>query len=433
MGRIKVPPIRGDGWIPFTIVMFGKGIALFRLLGIPVGIDPGWFLLAGLVIWSLATRVFPDGDGPLSIAPVHWVMAVAGTLGLFTSVVLHELAHAHVARRHGIPISGIKLFIFGGVAEMEDEPPDPRTEFLIAIAGPLLSLALGLGFLAAAFAGALAGLPRALTAVSGFVGWMNLVLAGFNMVPGLPLDGGRVLRSLLWVWKDDYLRATRIATAFGSAFALTLVFAGAWVALSGNPAGGIWWLLIGFFLNNASQLSYRDALVRHALEGERVADLMVSPPAVVAPELPLRTLVDDYFYRHHLQSFPVTSAGKLLGIVGTGEIKRIPRREWPVRTAREVMVPAGPDSVIHPEESVLRALSAMKRSGRVRLLVADQDRLSGVVTLSEILRLVAVKLDLGEADQIPSEERPPPLPVTWSGRHARHGVAARDLPPWRGS
>ena len=397
--------------------MLGKGITLFRILGIPVGIDPSWVLLVGLVIWTLATGVFPASDAALA-APVYWIMAVAGALGIFTSVILHELAHAVVARRHGIPISGITLFIFGGVAEMEDGPPGPRAEFLMAIVGPLLSVGLGLGFLAAGFAGGVAGLPRAVTAVLGYLGWMNLILAGFNMVPGFPLDGGRVLRSLLWVWKEDYLRATRIATAVGSGFAVTLIFAGVLIALAGGSVGGIWWLLIGFFLNNASQLSYRHALVRHALEGERVSGVMMTAPVAVAPELPLRALVDDYFYRHHFQSFPVVSAGTLLGSVGTRELKQVPRREWPARTVGEVLVPCGPDSMIGPEESALRALSSMSRSGTGRLLVVDHGKLAGIVTLADLFRLVAVKLDLEAADQPPRKDRPPPLPVFWSGRPA---------------
>ncbi len=397
--------------------MFGKGITFFRLLGIPVGIDASWLLLAGLFIWALATGVFPAGDGAAA-PPVSWIMAGAGVLGIFASVILHELAHAVVARANGIPVSGITLFIFGGVAELEDEPPGPRAEFQMAIAGPLLSVALGLGFHAAGLAGGWAGLPRAVTELLGYLGWLNLILAGFNLVPGFPLDGGRVLRSLLWVWQDDYIRATRVATAVGSAFAVALILLGLMLALSGSLAGGVWWLMIGFILKNASQLSHRHALVRHALEGERVSGFMMTAPVAVAPELPLRALVDDYFYRHHFQSFPVVSAGMLLGSVGTREIKRVPRREWPARTVGEVMVPSGPDSMIGSQDSALRALAVMSRGGLGRLLVVDHGKLAGMVTLADLFRLVAVKLDLEEADQAPLEDRPPPMPVLWSGRSA---------------
>jgi Zn-dependent protease/CBS domain-containing protein len=346
-------------------------------------------------------------------------MATVAAIGIFVSVILHEFAHAVVARRHGIQVSGIKLFIFGGVAEMEDEPPGPRAEFQMAIAGPLLSVALGLGFLAVTFAAGLADLPRPFGVVSGYLGWMNLILAGFNLVPGFPLDGGRVLRSLLWVWKDDYLRATRVATAIGSGFAVMLIFTGVLLALAVSPVGGIWWLMVGFFLNNASQLSYRHALVRHSLEGERVSGVMMATPVAVAPEIPLRSLVDDYFYRHHFQSFPVVSAGMLLGSVSTQEIKQVPRREWPVRTVGEILVPCGPDGMIGPEEPALRALTAMSRGGMSRLLVVDDGRLAGIVTLADLFRLVAVKLDLEEADRAPREDSPPRLPVFWSGRPAR--------------
>jgi Zn-dependent protease/CBS domain-containing protein len=399
--------------------MFGKGITAFRLLGIPVGIDASWILPAILMVWSLVTGAFPTMDGALAGQP-RWTMAIIGAAGIIASVILHELAHAVVARWNGIPISRITLFVFGGVAEMEQDPPGPRAEFRMAIAGPLLSIALGIALLAVASAGGFAGLSRPFVVLSAYLGWMNLILAGFNLVPGFPLDGGRVLRSLLWVWKDDYLRATRIATAVGSGFAVTLILAGVWIALAGSPVGGIWWLMVGFLLNNASQLSYRHALVRHALKGEQVSGVMLDTPVAVAPGTSLRSVVDDCFYRHHFQSFPVVSGGRLLGSVGTREIKRVPRREWSARTVGEILVPCGPDCIIGPKESALRALTAMNRGGLGRLLVVDQGKLVGIVTLADLFRLVAVKLDLEEADRAPREALPPPLPVFWSGRPARH-------------
>ena len=232
-------------------MFFGRRMTLFTLLGFRVQLDMSWLFLALLVTWSLAKGFFPI-EAPGLPAATYWWMGIAGTIGLLFSLVLHELSHSLVARRYGMTIRGITLFIFGGVAELADEPPSAKAELWTALAGPAMSLLIAVLFTAIGGLGGESRWPPPAVGVAAYLGTINFALAGFNLVPAYPLDGGRVLRAALWRWKGDLHWATRQASRVGGGFAFLLMAAGALQLINGNFIGGVWWFLIGLFLRNAS-------------------------------------------------------------------------------------------------------------------------------------------------------------------------------------
>jgi Zn-dependent protease/CBS domain-containing protein len=375
--------------------MFGKRIPLCKLFGFQVWIDWSWFILALLITWSLATGLFPSlfADEHLSTATL-WSMGVAGALGLFVSIVLHELGHSVVARQFGMQMRGITLFIFGGVAEMTDEPPSAKAEFFMAIAGPAVSVAIGGVMLAATAAGALYEWPTALVGVTGWLGWINLLLVGFNIVPAFPLDGGRVLRAALWHWTGDLRWATRVTSSVGGFFGIVLIVIGVLSMFAGNLVGGIWWVVLGLFLRGAASTSYKQLLVRRALEGEPVARFMNDDPVVVPADLPLQRLVDEYFYRHYHKMYPVNDGGRLVGCVTAGQLRETPRESWPSRTVRDVMEPCSEGNTIRSDADAMHALMKLNRSGASRIMVVDDGNLVGVLALKDLMRFLALRVEL---------------------------------------
>jgi len=374
--------------------MFEKRIPLFKLFGFSVSIDITWFILAILITWTLADDVFPRYFKDFSKATYLW-MGIAGALGLFVSIVFHEFCHSLVARRYGLPMKGITLFIFGGVAEMAEEPQSPMTEFLMAFAGPISSVLLGTGLyfvriLAEHFAwsGPANGVLQYLT-------WLNFMLAGFNLLPAFPLDGGRVLRSILWAARGNLRWATRIASQLGSGFGVFLIIMGGLLFfIWGDFVGGVWSALIGMFIRTASGMSYRQLLVRAALGGEEIRHFMKSDPITVPPSISIEQLVNDYFYRHHLKMFPVCDGDLLLGCVTSNQVKQVPREQWGRLSVADVVKPCSGQNTISPQTDAVRALSIMNRTGNSRLMVVDAGRLVGVVTLKDMLRFLDLKIDL---------------------------------------
>ncbi len=375
--------------------MFGKKIHLFTIFGFDVNIDFTWLFLAVLVTWSLARGLFPVWFGNYSTA-TYWWMGVAGALGLFLSIVFHEFWHSMIARRFGLPMKGITLFIFGGVAEMEEEPANAKTELLMAIAGPLSSVVLGLIFLLIFRAGGAIGWPEPINGVLVYLGWLNLVLAVFNMLPAFPLDGGRVLRSILWFAKGNIRWATRVASAIGSGFGMFLIVLGLLSFISGGFITGIWYFLIGMFIRGAALTSYRQVLVRNALSGETIAHFMQPEPVTVPPSTSIRDLVDNYIYKYHYKMFPVAEDGNLSGCITSNEVKNIPREQWSTLRVQDVLVPCSVDTTITPDTDAMKALSLMNKTGRSRLMVVDGDHLIGVITLKDMLKFLDLKIDLEE-------------------------------------
>jgi len=374
--------------------MFGKRIEVFKLFGIAVRLDLSWVIIAVLVTWSLARGFFPSEYPNLSRA-ICWVMGVAGAVGLFGSILFHEFSHALVARRYGLVIKGITLFIFGGVAEMEREPSSPKAEFLMAAAGPIASILLAMACYGTYLAGERAGWPEPPIGVARYLGLINGLLAAFNLIPGFPLDGGRLLRSVLWVWKRNLRWATRITSQIGAGFGLVLIFLGILNMLRGEFAG-LWWLLIGLFLRDAATTSYQQLLLRKALEGEPVRRFMISTPVTVPASSSIEQLVEGYIYRHHFKMYPVVEDGTLLGCVTIRQVKAIPRNEWKQHTVREVATPCSPENTVHPEDDAMKALSTMSRTGDSRLMVVEGNQLVGIIALKDMLGLLSLKVELEE-------------------------------------
>ncbi|MBN2371971.1 MAG: site-2 protease family protein [Vicinamibacteria bacterium] len=375
--------------------MFGRKISLFKLLGFEVSIDLSWLILAVLITWSLSTGLFPHYYAGLSAAQYIW-MGVVGALGLFASIIFHEMSHSLVARRYGMPIKGITLFIFGGVAQMEDEPPSPRAELAMAIAGPISSIVLGIAFLGFSGAtGAIAG-ARPIRAVLAYLGFINLVLAGFNLLPAFPLDGGRVLRALLWGWKRNVRWATHLASRIGAGFGAALIVLGLLNVLFGALVGGLWWFVIGMFLRGAAQQSYQQVLTREAFKGERVRRFMAPNPVTVDPTTSIKDLIEDYIYRYHHKMYPVVKGGRLLGCVSIAQIKEIPGNERASRTAGELAKECSRDNAIEADADAMSALTVMNRTGASRLMVVEGGALVGVIALKDMLRFLALKIDLEE-------------------------------------
>jgi Zn-dependent protease/CBS domain-containing protein len=371
--------------------MFGKRYRLFSLFGFEVRLDASWFFLALLVAWTLAAGTFPATTPGLSPAG-YWTMGIAGTLGLFASIVLHEFSHALVARRNRLPMRGITLFIFGGVAEMDAEPPSAKAEFLMAAAGPLASVVLGGLLLGIA---AISGWwPAPVRAVVGYLGTINLILAAFNLIPAFPLDGGRVLRAFLWHRRGDLASATRTASRVGAGFGLLLMMLGAVTFLFGGVVSGIWYFVLGLFLRGLATASYQQVLLRRALEGEHVRRFMKTDPVTVSPSTSVQQLVDDYVYRHHHKLYPVVEHGHLAGCVTLDGIRALPRGEWENHRVGDIAAACSASNTIDPGADALDALKLMRRSGSSRLLVARAGRLEGVITLKDLLDFFALKVEL---------------------------------------
>ncbi|MGD0230655.1 MAG: site-2 protease family protein [Syntrophorhabdales bacterium] len=371
--------------------MFGRQIKLFRLLGFTVNMDVSWLVIAVLIVWSLAAGLFPVYYKGLP-APTYWSMGIAGTLGLFVSIVFHEFWHSFVARRYGLPISGITLFIFGGVSEMAEEPRSPGVEFFMAIAGPLSSFALA-GFF---YLVVLASAGRISVPVGGvllYLASINGLLGIFNLLPAFPLDGGRVLRSILWLAKGNLQWATRIASRIGAGFGIAMILMGVLTFMSGNFISGLWWFLIGMFLRNASQMSYRQLLIRRALEGEHVNRFMKPELVTVNPSVTLSQLMDNYVYRYHYKMFPVVESDKLLGVVTIDQLKEVPRDQWNSHTVKEIADTCTEENTIEPSADATKALEKMSRKSASRLMVVDRGKLVGILALRDLLKFLAIKLD----------------------------------------
>lgn len=393
--------------------MFGMRWRLFRLLGIPISVDVSWLLILALLTLafsedfpSILHDYFP-GDRRQLAPGDYWIMGLITALAFFGCIVLHELGHALVARSRGMPISGITLFLFGGVSELGEEPRSPGTEFLMAVAGPLVSAVLAVVFWVLAVVGFQGDWPHPVVIVLGYLATINLLVLIFNLVPAFPLDGGRVLRSILWGATGNVRRATRWAAAIGQVFAWLLIAWGVMQFFSHNWMGGIWSVLIGLFLDRAARSGYQQVLIRQALQGEPVRRFMNSDPIVVSPSLTLLQWVEDFVYRYHHRAFPVVANGRLEGVVTTQILNQIPRSEWAEHTIGEVMTHDLQAVSITEDTDALEALERMQRTGSSRLLVTAGDRLVGIVSLKDLLRFLDLKLELEGRDDVPPQPGDP--------------------------
>ncbi len=369
-----------------------------RALGIPIHIHASWFAVFFFVTWSLATGYLPEMLPGLS-APRYWGMGGIAALLLFLSVLLHELGHSYVALRYQIPIRQITLFIFGGMAHMGKEPPTPRAEFLIAMAGPLVSLILGVGCLGGAmatdalFAGS--GL-QGLVVLGGLLGMVNVQLGLFNLIPGFPLDGGRALRAGLWAWSKDFDRATGQAALMGIGFGVALgltgavLMVGAWFGAREDSIAtdGGWLIFIGAFLFSAALASRRQATMRTSFASVTVRQVMVHPVVLVPPDMTVQDAVDQYFVAHGFSGFPVCEEGQVLGVVTVGDVQAVSTALWPWRRVRDIMSPVSQSFCIPPDWSVMQAMERMAQGGWDRLVVMEHGAIVGLITRSAIAQFL---------------------------------------------
>lgn len=387
--------------------MFGHSLPLFKLFGIPIRLDPSWFIVAILLIWSLASVFFPQTYPDLSTA-AHWWMGTTATLGLFASIVLHEMGHSVVAQRYGISIKAITLFLFGGVAELEDEPESARAEFLVAIAGPLVSLLLVVGCIGLSLLTERLGGPAAMLGVFSYLATINSLVVVFNMIPAFPLDGGRVLRAGIWKVQGSLRKATRITSRIGAGFGLVIVGLGVLNFVLGSFVGGLWLVLIGLFLRSAASMSYQQLLVRQALEGEPIRRFMTSTPVTVSPDISVQELVEQYLYRYSYKLFPVVTGDHLLGCVQLDRVKELSADERAARTVGDITDPCSEQNTIRPDADAMHALSRM-RSEQPRMMVVDNGQLQGIIALRDLLHFFSLRVELEEeVPQLPRALLLPP-------------------------
>ncbi|WP_169576937.1 site-2 protease family protein [Sediminimonas qiaohouensis] len=391
-------PIR---WIDEREVeMFTKKLDLFSILGFRVSLDFSWFLLAVLIVWSLSEAYFPSVIENLPHETAV-VMGLGGAAGFFFSIIFHEFSHALVARRYDIPISGITLFIFGGVAEMEKEPPSAKSEFLMAIAGPIASYVLAVLFYAGAYVLPSATPDAPLAAVFFYLALINTVLATFNLLPAFPLDGGRVFRAAVWWWTDNLQKATSMAAMTGRILGTMLMALGVLSVIGGAFVAGMWQALIGLFIIGAAQSSEVQMVMKTLLQNVPVSRLMVADPVAVPSDTPVADMIEQYFYRFSHKVFPVVRDDTLLGSVRLHDVGQIPHEERKTLTAGHVLSRDSLDRTVTPESSVLDALDLMQEHNTSRLMVTRNGTLKGMLTMRDIMNYVTIRQEIGAAADTP--------------------------------
>lgn len=375
--------------------MFARSVKILTLQGFDVKVDPSWVLIAILITWSLATQYFPtimpDEDSALYIP-----LAIAAMIGFFASLVLHELAHSVVARRYNVEIKGITLFVFGGVAELGSEPKTAGSEFLIALAGPVMSLLLSLGFW---FVSIILNQlnSEALAAMVRYLAIINLILALFNLLPAFPLDGGRIFRAYLWYRNADFLKATKTASAVGSMFAYLLMAFGLLNIFSGASISGLWQVFIGVFLLSAARGTYQSEFVKSVLGDKTVASMMSKDPVTTSPDHTLSEVVNQVMLRHRVSFVPVLEDDVLLGYVDGDVLSKIDREHWPSTLVGDVYVPLSADNSVALNLPADQLMQRVSKSGRRKYLVVRDTSLLGVITLSDLLSYLAVLQEVQSA------------------------------------
>jgi Zn-dependent protease len=359
---------------------------LGRIAGIRIGVNWSWLVVFALIAWTLATGIFPATNPGLS-RNAHVAMAIVAAILFFVSLLLHELGHALQARRDGVEIEGITLWLFGGVAKFRGSFPSAGAEFRIAIAGPLVSLALGGVLILLAW---LANLPSGADGVVFWLGYINLSLLVFNLLPALPLDGGRILRSVLWHFRGDFGWATHLAASIGRAFGYLFIAAGIGFVIWQSSFSGVWVAFLGWFLLQAASAEDRFGLARQALAGLRVRDVMVGDPVVTGPDVTLGDFMDRVVWSGRFTTYPVVADGRAVGLLPFRCVAAVPRREWETRTVRECMLPREEVPVVREDDALYDAATALG-NGLHRALVLDGDRLVGLLSATDVARALDLR------------------------------------------
>lgn len=358
----------------------------FSLFGIRIRVHVSWVIMALFIAWSLASGSLPLLYKGLEVG-TYWAMAAIIVVGLAISIVLHELAHSLVGRAMGISVDRITLFLFGGVAELHEEPKRAGAELAMAVAGPAFSVVFSvvLAFLAG-LAGASGG-PDQVVKALGYLATLNLVLAAFNMTPAFPLDGGRVLRAIVWMATGDLVKATRIAGRVGEGLALLLMGAGFVSMFTVNAAGGLWWIMIGLFLHSAASGARRDVEARQMLSGHAISELMAANVETAPAEYTLQRFVDERLLATRHGLYPVVTAeGEWLGVVGPEDILKTPRDRWTATTMRDICTPADKTPAASLLDDAAHVMERMKTLNVERMPVVHRGAVVGIVTLVDLVR-----------------------------------------------
>jgi Zn-dependent protease/CBS domain-containing protein len=357
-------------------------IRLGSIRGIEIGVHYNWLLIFFLVAWSLAMGYFPQSYlGWTQL--VYWTTGVIASILLFVSVLLHELAHSFVAQARGLPVRSITLFIFGGVSNIVREAENPRTEFAMAVVGPLSSLVI-----AGVFYGLFLVVPNKLDPLAALLSYLALInafLAVFNLIPGFPLDGGRVLRSIIWGATGNLVKATNIAATVGRLFGWGLIGVGLFQILRGNFLGGLWIAFIGWFLSNAADSSRQETTVQEYLKGFKVKDVMTPNPQTISPGATVLEVVQGIFRQYHRRAVPVARDGKLVGIVTLTNIRGLPQEKWAITPVEAIMTKA-PLQCVSPEDDLARAMAMIAEQDVNQVLVCTDSGLVGIISRADIIR-----------------------------------------------
>ncbi len=359
-------------------------LKIATVLGIPIKVHFSWLIVFGLISWSLSTFYFPEAVPELP-ALSYWIIGVVGSLLLFLSVVFHELAHSYVALRYKLSILNITLFIFGGVAQMKGEPPTPQAEFRIALAGPITSFMLAFIFLMSF----LLVQNSIVKALFQYLAQLNFILGVFNLIPGFPMDGGRVVRAYIWEKRGDFFHATRKASSYGQKIAFLFIVLGLLLLFAAVPSG-LWFMVIGWFLYTAAQSSYQQASLQETLNGITVKDIMVRDIVYLPPDMTVDIAVNHYFLRYGFGGFPVMEMDNLLGFITLKEVKNISRDRWQSVKVAAICKPIDKKLEISEKDSAMHALELMINENAGRLIVRDGDGIIGLITRNGIAQYIQI-------------------------------------------
>lgn len=374
-----------------------SGFTLLRIGGIDIIIDYSWFIIFFLVLYTMAEMYFPQSH-PHHTAGQYWIMGAASAVLFFISVLVHELAHSFVAVKHGIRVASIRLFIFGGLAQVTSEPRTGRHEFLIALAGPATSMALGMFFLAVYSYMMVASPKSPVSGIAGFLAAANVILALFNLIPGFPLDGGRILRAILWDRWDDMARATKVVSQLGNGFALFLILFGILQFLvTQSLISGLWFIFIGLFMKQSAAGSYQAVMLKRTLAGVQVRQIMTENVVSVDWLVSVDELVREYIYKHQFTNFPVFNRADFVGMVSLEAVKTVSKELWGFKQVRDIMTPVEHVPCLHPADDATEALAKMVSGDIGRMPVVEDGRLVGIVSRRDIMNLFKIKSDLGTA------------------------------------
>ena len=366
--------------------MLSGNISLGRIGGVEVRINWSWLVIFALIVWTLSDGVFPSTNPGLS-GNTHLAMAIVAALLFVVSILLHELGHAWEARREGLEVDGITLWLFGGVSQFKGGFPSAGAEFRIAIAGPLVSLVLGVVFVLIA----IAGLPSAVDGVAAWLGYINLALLVFNLIPALPLDGGRVLRAALWQSKGDLAWATRVGTDIGRVFGYLFIGLGLAMFIFQGSFSGAWLAFIGWFLLQAATAEARYIATEAALHGLRVRDLMVRDPVTVDGDLTVGQFMDEVARSRRFTTYPVVDRERPIGLLAFGSVAALPRSEWDSRRVREAMLPLDRVPQLTEDETAIDALTALSSPASNRGLVVENGHLAGLLSITDLTRALELR------------------------------------------